>query len=546
MNRFFKYLVIFFFAGILLSCEGDKHEKAFLEIAEPQLSFEQASGNKFITVSTNQTFKATSNQTWCVPSVMPGRIADNLMVTATKNDAIGLRTAILTVSTEGLPSVQVTVTQLGMEAVIVIDKEAEGITLNDEISEFTLHITTNVPISITLPEWIETKGSNNNTPVIGSKYYNYKAKVLTDAALREGDITIKATDVALNLTKTVHVKQNSTPLFSNALNFGWQHNTQTLTVKSGFDFSVHTDVPWCTATRVNSSIEISVTDNDGAERTTEIIVQFEGWEDVLILITQRAFTISLRIATYNTGSLTQSNPIHAWEIRGPLVYALIRSYDFDIFGQQEGTYAMLSNMIGTEYGYIGNGNTAQLAGQREAICYKKDKFTVLDKGDFWYSPTPDVPGTQGWDAKYLSKCTWGKFKEQATGREFYFFNSHFDASGSQTRLESAKLLLTRIKAIAGDYPVFCTGDFNAQPNSAPIAALLADGFLRSAYDISEARSGSTGTYNGFTSNNPTATNRIDYIMVTSSIRVKSYAVLNDRPNSQFPSDHDPVMVDVVF
>jgi endonuclease/exonuclease/phosphatase family metal-dependent hydrolase len=249
--------------------------------------------------------------------------------------------------------------------------------------------------------------------------------------------------------------------------------------------------------------------------------------------------VSIRVATYNTGAWTQSEPIHEWANRGPVLCQLIRDHDFDIFGQQEGIYAMLSDMLGTEYGYIGSGNTAQLQGQRSAICYKKNKFEVLENGDYWNSSTPEVPGSSS------SKCTWGKFREKASGREFYFFNSHFDVSSEANRNLAANLMLSRAKALAGDYPVFCTGDFNSFPTTEPIRILLAGNFLKSAYDASETpRYGSDGTYNDFNLSNPTA--RIDYIMVTKGIRIMTYGVLNDRPGGHYPSDHDPVVVDVKF
>ncbi|KAA6341842.1 hypothetical protein EZS27_010386 [termite gut metagenome] len=120
MNNLFKYLIVFFFVGIFFSCKDDKYERAFLEITELQLFFEQAGGDKFVTVSTNQTFEATSNQTWCVPSVVTGKATDNLKVSATKNDASGQRIAEITVTAEGLTSVKVTVTQSGSEAAIVL------------------------------------------------------------------------------------------------------------------------------------------------------------------------------------------------------------------------------------------------------------------------------------------------------------------------------------------------------------------------------------------------------------------------------------------
>ena len=248
----------------------------------------------------------------------------------------------------------------------------------------------------------------------------------------------------------------------------------------------------------------------------------------------------LRIASYNIlgGGWTAT--------RAAMVNNIVRQYDFDIFGEQEGTSAQLKDMTtGTGYSYIGDGRDYGGAGEHNSIVYKTNRFQVLEQGKFWYSQTPEVP-SRGWDALgYNRICIWGKFKDLVSGREFFVFNSHFDHQGPTARLESAKMLLSRIKSIAGSYPVFATGDFNCNPESEPIRLLLYEGLLKDSYVLTEQQPyGSLGTFNGHRDALPTS--RIDYILVTKDIRVKEYGVINDRPNGQFPSDHDPVIAVVEF
>ena len=252
----------------------------------------------------------------------------------------------------------------------------------------------------------------------------------------------------------------------------------------------------------------------------------------------------LRIATYNI----LGGGWRGWTNgRATLVNNLIRQYDFDIFGEQEGTRAQLIDMTtGTGYSYIGDGRDPEGAGEHNSIVYKTDRFQVLDQGKFFYSETPELV-SKGWDAICCNRmCIWGKFKDKISGREFYVFNSHFDHQGITARLESAKMLLSTIKLIAGDYPVFATGDYNSTPESEQMQLLFTDRHLKDSYVLSEKKPyGSVGTFNSW---DPTKvpSKRIDYILVTNSIRVKEYGVLNDRPNGQFPSDHDPVIAVVEF
>lgn len=107
-----------------------------------------------------------------------------------------------------------------------------------------------------------------------------------------------------------------------------------------------------------------------------------------------------------------------------------------------------------------------------------------------------------------------------------------------------RLLLARIKSIAGNSPVICTGDFNATPSDVPITTLLADGLLQDSRQLTAAAPyGPMGTFQDFsTAADPTE--RIDYVFVTSGIRVLTYGVLTDIRHGRYPSDHCPVAVEV--
>jgi endonuclease/exonuclease/phosphatase family metal-dependent hydrolase len=199
------------------------------------------------------------------------------------------------------------------------------------------------------------------------------------------------------------------------------------------------------------------------------------------------------------------------------------------------------------YDYAGVGrDDGKEAGEHSAIFYKKDRFTALDKGNFWLSETPDIPG-KGWDATCCNRiCSWAKFREIATGKEFYFFNVHYDHEGKEARRQSSYLMLSKIKAIAGDAAAFCTGDFNATPDDEPIRLIYADGLLADSYQqTAQPPYGPEGTFQGFKIDSRME-QRIDYIFVTKGITVNKYGVLTDINQARFPSDHCPVMVNISF
>jgi endonuclease/exonuclease/phosphatase family metal-dependent hydrolase len=214
---------------------------------------------------------------------------------------------------------------------------------------------------------------------------------------------------------------------------------------------------------------------------------------------------------------------------------------------------MMNDLCALNDGYQWLGRAAHEGS--EAVCmaimYKTSRFDVLESGDFWYSETPDVPGSMGWNAPYVAKCTWVKFRDKNRNKVFYFFNSHYSAtksgepSAAPARAQSALLMMAKIKEIAGDNSkVFATGDYNSTPTTDAVKNILSSGFLKDSRTLSESLPvGPDNTCNDWkTPNNA----KYDWIFLTAGIRVLSYKVQDDRPNGQYPSDHDPVVIDVEF
>lgn len=266
------------------------------------------------------------------------------------------------------------------------------------------------------------------------------------------------------------------------------------------------------------------------------------------LSAQHNTTSKHKIASFNLRMDTSSDGENAWPNRKEMVKGLIKFHDIDIIGTQEGFKHQLEQIIELpEYAYVGAGrDDGKDEGEHSAIVYKKDKYKVVENGDFWFSETPEVPG-KGWDATCCNRiCSWAKFEEISTGKEFYVFNSHFDHQGQIARKNSSQMLVDRVKEMNGDYPIFVTGDFNATPESEPMKILTNSGILVDSYIATkEPPYGTVGTFNSFRLDAPMS-NRIDYVWVTPDIEVKKYGVLNDVQYGSFPSDHFPVVIEAKF
>lgn len=254
----------------------------------------------------------------------------------------------------------------------------------------------------------------------------------------------------------------------------------------------------------------------------------------------------MRIATYNLRYYNHGDGINSWENRREDVKALIRFHEFDIVGTQEAMLNQLNDVLQMEeYAYIGKGrDDGKNAGEFAAIVYRKDRFKLLQSGDYWLSQTPDKPSL-GWDSSNnIRICSWGKFKDKNTRKIFFFFNVHFDHKGIEARKQSALLMLKKIKEIAGNAPVICSGDFNSTPETEQIQTMKK--LLRDSREASiQAPYGPSGTFNGFHHDSP-LNELIDYIFVSSQIKVLKYGVLTDSKDQRFPSDHLPVLIETII
>ncbi|RYD23692.1 MAG: endonuclease/exonuclease/phosphatase family protein [Verrucomicrobiaceae bacterium] len=274
---------------------------------------------------------------------------------------------------------------------------------------------------------------------------------------------------------------------------------------------------------------------------------------------------SYNIRYDNPGDVEKGN---SWQQRVPVIAGLIRFHEFDVLGTQEAFHHQLLDLqkLLPNYAYVGCGrNDGKEAGEHAAIFFRKDMFKLEDSGTFWLSQTPEKPG-KGWDADLPRICTWAKLHKTEGGEVIFVFNTHFDHRGVQARLESARLIVTRIREIAKDEPVILTGDFNVDQNSESYRSLHDSGLLSDSFETAADRYALNGTANAFRPDSKTDS-RIDHVFHTKQLKPVRYGVLTDTyrtpvPDSQesqsgnfpgevkfrnfqtrLPSDHFPVLVE---
>nr|WP_302603702.1 endonuclease/exonuclease/phosphatase family protein [uncultured Alistipes sp.] len=132
--------------------------------------------------------------------------------------------------------------------------------------------------------------------------------------------------------------------------------------------------------------------------------------------------------------------------------------------------------------------------------------------------------------------TWAQLREKATGKEFYYLNTHFDHMGETARRESARMVADFVRErIPDDATVIVGGDLNtdaAHPDLAPLKEQL-----RIARDIADPTD-RRGTFNGFGSTPGNIV--IDHIFCR-NVSGPALETLRDGYGAAYLSDHYPVV-----
>lgn len=277
----------------------------------------------------------------------------------------------------------------------------------------------------------------------------------------------------------------------------------------------------------------------------------EGIDPVSTVKEEALSDRKIRICSYNM-LFEKTTPAEAnkrWENRVKVITGIMDDYNLDIVGSQEAlTWQVNSITKQGKYNKVGwdiAGKTNALNNENDAIFYLQSRFDVVDKGQFWYSLTPDTPNTWAWDATYARACTWARFREKPTGTEFYVFNTHIHHPNDNplAHYNEVRMLVSQSQAInSEELPMFYTGDFNSTPELSGILYITSMGMADSR-QVAASTVGRIPTYHNFNVDRSYGW-RLDYIFVNDRIKVGKYRCEDSELISQkWGSDHHPIMID---
>lgn len=249
--------------------------------------------------------------------------------------------------------------------------------------------------------------------------------------------------------------------------------------------------------------------------------------------------LPLEVMSFNLRYGTAKDGEDSWVHRRPRVRALIEAEGPDLIGTQEGLRFQLDE-LGTDlpgYGELGRARAdGEERGEYSAILYRRDRLDVLEEGTFWFSDTPEVPGSTSWGNRLPRICTWARFRDLRTGEAFYLYNAHLDHESPESRRRSAELLVECIQERDPKDPVLVTGDLNAGPASPPVRAL--EELVRDTWRAVRGSEEGGGTFHGFRGGREGE--RIDYVFAGPAWQALEASIIRARYAGGWPSDHYPV------
>ena len=247
-------------------------------------------------------------------------------------------------------------------------------------------------------------------------------------------------------------------------------------------------------------------------------------------------------ARFNKGSTGGALP---WSVRAPEIRERIKGYEPDLIGFQEThTDKDIATILSvTDYGLISYHMGSFEYGDA-ALAYKVARFEVLDKGQMWLGPNPELPMSFGFKPLAMIRyVNWAVLKEKSNGFTFMYVNTHFDNAGVN-KDPSAILFYERITQLAQGLPMIVTGDFNTTGDSERYRKIIGVDkpvqLLQNTYVLAGQPKVSPELH---------PDKRIDHIFVGGPCHAKAgHWFIDPQPlmNGERMSDHLPILVSIQF
>ena len=281
-----------------------------------------------------------------------------------------------------------------------------------------------------------------------------------------------------------------------------------------------------------------------------------GWQEDIV---QRELYFSspkaaeVKVMTFNIRANNVLDSLDSWYFRKQTVFDIFTDHTADVIGLQETRYSQLQQIQQTlpQYSYYAVGRyDGMQSGESCPIFYRKERFTLLDSGTFWFSDTPNVPGTIDWGNIVPRICSWVHLLEKGQNTSFYVYNLHLDSFSQNSRENSVRLLAKKVAERKTQAPFIVMGDFNMAMYNPAMMYLMKFGYQTPYPKMVDAW---LSVYPD-QSETPTCQKlgglflgpNIDHIQMSEDIRALDVTIDSRKMNGRYGSDHFPVIAKILL
>jgi endonuclease/exonuclease/phosphatase family metal-dependent hydrolase len=195
--------------------------------------------------------------------------------------------------------------------------------------------------------------------------------------------------------------------------------------------------------------------------------------------------------------------------------------------------------------------TSLMQGAYSPIFYRRDRFHLIEHGEIRLSPPPTYP--LGWlTGGWLPEASTRARLESADGTgTVHVYNVHLDWVPWDGKRAGRTLRESMDRDWDGS-PQLLMGDFNADQGGdvfdqlmAPPVVLGAPPALQAAWPLARRREGPYESYH-LGLGEPIGLGRLDHLLVRSGVRVERTVTVTEHDGSLYPSDHFPVVADLMI
>ncbi len=251
-------------------------------------------------ITSNISWEINSDQYWLKVNVASGSNNGTITTTASENPYATQRSAIVTVSADGVIFAKINVTQEASQPFLTISTDNINVSYVANTSAF-FNITSNTNWNVSSDQsWIRlstTAGSNNRSISLylsGNPSTSPRTAIITVAASGVTSQTVTVTQAASPAQLSVSV---------NTLNMDAGENSMaTFGITSNIDWNVSSDQPWLLADNAtgsnNDTIVLTATENPSTSstRTATITVSVNEVTSKTITVTQAALPVQLSVS----------------------------------------------------------------------------------------------------------------------------------------------------------------------------------------------------------------------------------------------------------